>query len=430
MNKKLQLYFLKIKKSELIKNSAVLIIGTVLAQLIPILLQPWLRRIYTPEEFGVFAIYTTLLGMVAAIASLKYDSTIVLPKHDKDATNLIAGSVLISIIISFILLLVIIIFGDSIIHYFNFPDEIKKWTYFLPVGVFLFANYQTFNYWLIRKRAYKISSINKVIRRTAEGSTQLILGNITPSAGLIIGNIVGDFINLVSGGRQLIKTNFNRKLISFNRIFLVLKRYKEFPIYSALPAFFNSISLTFPVLVVTKLFGEEITGQFNLSQMVLALPLALVSISVYQVVFQQTSDLIKQNKSIYSIFKKTFTGLCILSIPFMLILYFFSEVLFTLIFGAQWELAGSISKILVFSYALKFIVSPLSSVFTSLEKIKISSIWQISYFVSILGLLWVDTDNISTFFYIYLLIDLIMYSIYLVLILIRVKKYEDSRFNN
>ena len=65
------------------------------------------------------------------------------------------------------------------------------------------------------------------------------------------------------------------------------------------------------------------------------------------------------------------TGLAIVGI---LIIEFFGIEIFTWVFGIEWKTAGQLTQILIFSYAIKFIVSPLTSVFTALEKIKISSI--------------------------------------------------------
>ena len=54
----------KIKKSEFLSNSLILITGTFIAQLIPIILQPFLRRIFSPSDFGYFAIFTTIVGVL------------------------------------------------------------------------------------------------------------------------------------------------------------------------------------------------------------------------------------------------------------------------------------------------------------------------------------------------------------------------------
>ena len=52
--------------------------GTTIAQAIPIAISPILTRIYTPEDFGIFALYLSILGLVAVIVTGRYEVAIVL----------------------------------------------------------------------------------------------------------------------------------------------------------------------------------------------------------------------------------------------------------------------------------------------------------------------------------------------------------------
>lgn len=54
-------------KSEFSKNVLTLITGTTIAQAIPIAISPILTRIYTPEDFGVFALFVSLVGFISVI---------------------------------------------------------------------------------------------------------------------------------------------------------------------------------------------------------------------------------------------------------------------------------------------------------------------------------------------------------------------------
>ena len=105
---------------------------------------------------------------------------------------------------------------------------------------------------------------------------------------------------------------------------------------------------------------------------------------------------------------------------------FFGIEIFTWVFGIEWKTAGQLTQILIFSYAIKFIVSPLTSVFTALEKIKISSIRQIGYFLAIGCLYLLKNCTIEEFLLYYVLIDLISYFIYYLLLVGVCKKYDNK----
>ena len=67
--------------------------GTFIAQLIPILLQPLLKRMFTVEEFGIFDIYFRSVGLLAILFSLRYEKAIVLCDNKRDAATIYTGIV-------------------------------------------------------------------------------------------------------------------------------------------------------------------------------------------------------------------------------------------------------------------------------------------------------------------------------------------------
>ena len=84
-------------KSEFSRNVLTLMTGTTIAQAIPIAISPILTRIYTPEEFGVFALYLSIIMLFSSLVAGKYELSILIPKHDKNAKNLVLLSISISL---------------------------------------------------------------------------------------------------------------------------------------------------------------------------------------------------------------------------------------------------------------------------------------------------------------------------------------------
>jgi O-antigen/teichoic acid export membrane protein len=93
-----------IQQTEVIQSASVLVGGTVVAQAIPIALQPFLRRYFEPADFGYYSIYISIIGILMVISSLRYEQAIVLPKADSDSVKLVNISLSISLIFSIILL--------------------------------------------------------------------------------------------------------------------------------------------------------------------------------------------------------------------------------------------------------------------------------------------------------------------------------------
>ncbi|MEN9700018.1 MAG: hypothetical protein RLZZ301_1216 [Bacteroidota bacterium] len=416
----------RLKQSDLLRNSSTLILGTVFAQLIPILFQPLLRRMFSAEAFGTAALYITAVGMLVAIANLKYESAVVLPEKDQEARSIVSGAVWISAVFSIVCFAFIFFNKGRIGSYFELNATESWYLHFLPISVFFVSSFQCFNYYLIRKKAYKASARNKVYRRGAEALVQSSTGLGKYSSGLLLGNLMGDVVNFFGGYRQAKHEGF-RFSWNFTEIKQSLQSHWQFPVFHALPSFLNTISLTLPVFIVNAVFGKAETGQFDLSRMVLSLPMALISIALSQVYLQHQAEKIRAKASIISDLKKVSFGLLALSLPLATILYFFAGPLFQFAFGQQWELAGQLTAILVFGQSLKFVVSPLSSTLVALKEVRFSAFWQILYFGAMLYLYLHPGKDMFEFVGRYCVIDLIAYAVYYGLIYAVVWQYENKR---
>ena len=411
----------------MLRNFSILTVGTAIAQLIAVGFQLITRRLYTPEDFGAFALYFSIVNVLFILASLQLNRSIVLPKKNTDTNNLVILGLQIVLIISFILGIIFLTFGNIMRHWLNFPDEYKVWFYFIPLTVCVFAMFDIFNYFLIRQKSFKYSAIAKIIRRSTEGASQSGL-SVFSKFGLFFGDLFAQFVNLFFAIFASGKSGFNLKDYNIQLQIKLLGRYSDFPKYSTVPTLLNTISLFFPIIIVNKIFGTTETGQLDMARMVLTIPLALISTSVFQVLLQRTSERRTGNLSIYKDILKVGSVLTITAILGIIVLFLIANPLFS-VFGNQWQDAIDISKLLVFSFAIKFVVSPLSSVFTSLERIRIASLWQVIYFTALLSLFFLPNNTLMILIRNLVLIDIISYTIYLILILFEIYKYERSVIN-
>jgi O-antigen/teichoic acid export membrane protein len=60
---------LKVVSKVLSKNVLTVMTGSVIAQLIPIILTPVLTRIYTPKQFGTYGFLFAVIVMLAIVAT-------------------------------------------------------------------------------------------------------------------------------------------------------------------------------------------------------------------------------------------------------------------------------------------------------------------------------------------------------------------------
>jgi O-antigen/teichoic acid export membrane protein len=419
-------YFKIIRKSELVINTSVLITGTAMAQLIPVLLQPLLRRPFAPEIFGAYSVYLSLLGILVIISSFRYELAIMLPKKEKDAANLLFLSLIINFIFNLVLFILISLWKEKLSYFLNLPGKFGYYLYLVPVGTFLFGSYQSINYWLLRQKQFAALSINKFTRRGFEGAVQLGTKYLGMTHFLIYGDLLGHLSNLISGIYQSIRSGLKMDLFSRIRINYLARKYLDYPKYSLVPALMSAGSTLLPVIFINKFYSLENAGYLDLSRMLLSLPLALISLSVSSVLMQKISERFRNGESIFHDLSFILILISVIGVFEIVIIMFFGVGLFKLIFGDQWGFSGEISKYLVWSYAINFVVNSFVSIFISMNKIRLLSFWQFFYFMSILTLLLFKEKPFLDFIKIYVGIEIVCATVITLFMISIVLKYEDS----
>jgi len=378
--------------------------GTTIAQAIPIAISPILTRIYTPKDFGMFALYMSVASIISVVATGRYELAIMLPKKDEDAINIVALSIIISFFVSFIALLIVFFFNAQITTLLGNP-QISSWLYFIPITVLLTGIYQSFNYWSNRNKQYKRLATSRVIQSGTTASSNLGMGfGGFGSSGLILGGVLGQGVATAVLGKMVWgEDKYRLKEVKRLKLFALIKRYKKLPIFNLPNALIDGVRLSGISILIAKFFTISTLGQFSLAWKMLQTPISLISSSLSQVFFQKISTAKKNNLD--SIVKKFIIKSIIIALPIFMIIYFYAVDIFILVFGENWRLAGDIASILSPWLFLSFIVSPLSQIFIILNKQEIVLLFAIFYMAIPLSILYffknsefLDVLNIMTLF--------------------------------
>ena len=421
--------FQSLRKSELLINTTVLISGSAFAQLIPILLRPFLTRPFSAEIFGAYSVYGSLIGILVIISSFKYELAIMLPRKDKEAANVFFLAIFLNLIFNIFLLIVLIIWKKTILHFLNLSDAFAGYLFFVPLGTFFLSSYQSINYWLIRKKRFPPITFNKFIRRSFEGISQVGFKLIKIPQFLLYGDIIGHIANLCSGIYQGMRSGLKIKLLSFSKIKYVFSKYDDYPKFNLIPAIMSACSSLLPAIFINKFFTLQDAGFMDLSKMLLSIPIALISLSVSSVLLQRTSEKCKNKESIIKELSLILIVISIIGVIEILVISLFGEELFKIIFGAQWRFSGVIAKFLVWSFSLNFIVNSFNSLFISMNRIKLLSFWQLLYFLSILSLVLFRNNTFLDFVKIYVYIDVFCAVLIAAFITLIVLNYEAGLRN-
>lgn len=359
----------KLAPGSFLRNVVILMTGTTFAQALLILIAPILTRLYSPEDFGVLAIYTSILAIISVIICLRYELAIVLPEKDEDAANILAISILISLGLSLLVLVMVVLFREQFSTLLATP-ELELWLLLMPLSLVITGFFQALNYWSTRKKQFKRIAFRQITKSSITATTQISIGaTSTGVGGLIVGNIFGQGAATARLTWQIWKDE-GRKLLSYLSIKSIKKNvvdYKEFPIYSSWSSLLNTASLMMPPILLGYFFTPAVVGFYALGDRVLKTPMSIMGGAISKVFFQRATEANKNgdlDRVTYDIFKQLLTiGL----VPLILIAIIAPD-LFSLIFGNSWVVAGEYVRWLSVWIFFHFVSSPISTVFVVLGK--------------------------------------------------------------
>lgn len=409
----------KLKKDKLVKNILMIIGGTASGQVIGIVVSPILTRIYTPEEYGILSVFTSIL-LIMSFSSLKYEMAIPLAKEDDDAVNILVLSLIVLGVFTVILGIALIFWGQELLRFLN-ANAMYSYRFFIPLGLLFQGLYAIFMQWMFRKKQFKVVS-KTMVTQVASGSIIKVLGGFLNfgAIGLIVGRIVSVSAGTFKFFKNFIKNQHNvKEKISLSKIKYNAKRYIDFPLYQASSIGVGQFRNQLPVLFLAPLFGSQIVGFYGLANTIIKIPARLVGKSVMDVFFAEIASLGKENpKQIKNLANSLIKKLIIIGLIIVAGLAVLGPIVFSLVFGSEWYEAGIFARILSIYIFANIVFLPISRIFEVFEKqrlkliIDIFSLAIVSLVFFLAGMLsW--SVNVTIFLY-----SITMFMIYLVTYLI------------
>ena len=329
-----------------LRNVSTVAAGTILAQGIAIAAAPILTRMFTPGDFGVQAIFISLVDIFVIVLTLQYDMAIILPSEDQQAKQLaglalrLAGKLLIwSLPVAFLFL---IIPGLNLPFWKNIPPYVVVMAL---VSAFVLAVKKVLNYWNIRQKSFLVIAIALISGALLAAIFKISAGYFMARPGVLItGVLLSHCINIlfqVKLGRNegLLKEGL-AAITAENRYQEVFREYSDFPKFRLPQSLLNVFGKNIPVILLISLLGPAVGGFYALANRVVNLPGILISESIKKVFYQKASEFHVKGTGLFRLILKTTLGLAVVGlIPFGALIIF-SPWLFGIVFGPEWRMAG------------------------------------------------------------------------------------------
>lgn len=361
---------------------ALFLSSSALVMLFPMLSAPIVARLYTPADFGIYAVFFSLATILSAISSLELRNIVLLEAAREEAAHGAVLALTVVTVFSLLLWLCIISIPDSTLAFFVGSD-VLSYLMWLPLTVFLMGGSQVLYTWATREKEYKILARNKLILGLSTMLLQIGIGLMGIGAiGFVIANLFGlllaSVMLLVIFMHALRETNIK---FSVRSAFSQFKRYYRLTVWTMPATLVNTLSQFLPDLLINRFFGIAQLGQYTLAMRMLNMPIAFLTASIQDFFRQQASlefnEIGHCTSSFWRFLLLTLIGAVLLIVPVIILIPY----VFPIILGTQWTEAGALIQAVAFLTIVRFISSPLSYIWIIQGQQRLDFIWQLGLLV-------------------------------------------------
>lgn len=352
--------------------------SSALVMLFPLISAPIIARLYSPGDFGIYAVFYSLATILSTVSSLELRNVALIEADRVDGAH--GACLALSVVTTFSLILLGLVFA--------IPDawathllgaNVLPFLHWLPATVFLMGGSQVLYAWATREKEYKILARNKFILGLSTMLLQIGIGLTGPGAiGFIVANLAG-----LSLAMLLLSLLFSRTLRQLKPRFSLasaleqFRRHYRLTVWTMPSSLVNSMSQFLPDLLINRFFGPALLGQYSLAVRMLNMPIAFLSASIQDFFRQQASAEFNERGHCRSSFWRftalTVTGALLFILPVIVLIPY----IFPIIFGSQWSEAGTLIQAVAFLTIVRFISSPISYVWIIQRRQSLDFLWQI-----------------------------------------------------
>ena len=326
-----------------------LLAGGVLAQALPLLLGPWLTRLYRPEDFGHFHLFAAVAANIAVVACARYEFALPLAADEAEARALR----------SLCLRLLAGVVGLSALGALAWALHSGQagWLW-LPaaVGALGLVSLATLN--ATRAQRFHRLAAARVLQHGGAALAQVAAGLWQAGVlGLIVAPIAAALAAVAAlgwpGPARATRAQWRA----------AARTHRGFPLLNTPHAFLGALQDTLAIALIAASLGPAAAGAWGLALRYLKAPATLVGGAVSQVLYPRLAAAgAGCHAASRRLVLRTMLLLALLAAPLVAALWWLAPALFSWAFGPDWATAGELARALALYIGLHFVASPLGVV--------------------------------------------------------------------
>lgn len=342
---------MSIASPSLVRASLTLALGHGIAHLLPLLLGPWIARLYTPTEFAEYSLVWAVASNLAVVACARYEM----------ALPMAAGAQSLRALLALCLRLLALMWAlSALIGWLLLP----RWPAMtlLPALVLGMGGVQLLAMLATREQRFGLLAMARVWQWGAAAVLQVAAGLARwGSWGLLLAPLAALGLALLWLVLPLRGRLRRLRRVTPLRLRAVALRFRDFPLLNTPHAFAGAAQDTLTLLLIGTLVGDVETGLWALAIRYLKAPATLIGGAVSTALYPKLTaapDFLTAREAV----RRCIRTLLLLSLPFAALLLLAGPALFAWAFGETWRGAGELARALAPYLALHFVAAPLAVV--------------------------------------------------------------------
>ncbi|MGB3752423.1 MAG: oligosaccharide flippase family protein [Parerythrobacter sp.] len=412
----------------------VLAAGSTSGRIITLAALPILTRLYTPEDFGVLALFTSIIAIAVPIATFRFNQAIPLALTGQSAACL----AVLSLAGTTALALVLVPVGMLAMRW---PAIASVATPILPfwplifVGIFAAVIFDILYFAGIRRQLNADIAKAFFVRSAAGTAVKLGAGALGFGAfGLLLGQIVQ-----LSGGGTILLRRFRGGLTARLRkldlaaLRATARRYRAYPKVIMPSSLVVAAGMQAPIFMMAALYDARTVGYFAFATTLMAIPINVLNQTIGNAYYGEISRIERSNTgSVVSLTLKLVGVIMALGTVFAAVVFFFAPPVTAFVLGEEWSKAGEYISYMAIYAGTQIASSPMMTLFLARKRHLSYALIGSIRFIIILALWVYGYENSVSADDIVLLLSLILFLFYIsciLLVLFELKTIRVSDLN-
>lgn len=334
------------RRSGLWRAVLTLLAGGALAQALPLALGPWLTRLYTPVEFGIYHLFAATASMLAVAACARYEFALPMAADDAEAEALSALCLWLLLAATAIAAIAGLLWAAAI-------DAL--WPLWLPLAVLGLGAVSFATLAATRAQRFRSLAAARVVQHGGGAVAQGVAG--LAQAG-VAGLIVAPLLAAAAAAALLRLPLAGWWRVPRARLWAAARRHRDFPLLNTPHAFAGALLDTLSLALVAGSQGVAAAGFWGLVMRYLKAPATLVGAAVSQALYPRLAS--QGRAAGRRDLRRVMAVLAALAAPLVALLWVAAPMAFAWAFGPAWRDAGELARALALYIGLHFIASPLA----------------------------------------------------------------------